>query len=49
VTKSFSVRSFGTRAAFKRAIFARTQMLELVADWPYLYNPTAKKLATLGR
>jgi len=45
LTKSFSVRRFGARGAFQRAAAARAQMLELVAERPYLYNTTAKKLA----
>lgn len=46
LTKSFSVRRFGARAAFQRAAAACAQMLELVAERPYLYNAMAKKYAT---
>lgn len=31
---------------FSNFLYSKRQMLELVADRPYLYNPTAKKLAT---
>lgn len=43
ITKSFSVRRFGYRQAFKRAAAARTDMLELVGDRLYLKHPIAKK------
>jgi len=45
VTKSFAVRRFGQREAFKRAVAARTQLLDLVGEQPYLNNATAKKFA----
>lgn len=44
-TKTFSVRKFGRREAFERAVAARAEMLELVEDRPYLYNATAKQFA----
>lgn len=40
------MKKFGAREAFKRAVAARAQLLELVGDRPYRYNPTAKKFAT---
>lgn len=45
VHKSFSVRKLGRREAFRLAVAARTRMLELVGDRPYLHNATAKKFA----
>ena len=45
ITKNFAVAKFGRRAAFKRAVAARTQMLALVGERPYLHHPTAKKFA----
>lgn len=44
-TKSFSVRRFGRREAFARAVAARAEMLALIDDRPYLYNATAKQCA----
>lgn len=43
--KSFSVRKFGHREAFRRAVAARTELLQLVDDRPYLKHSTAKRLA----
>jgi hypothetical protein len=45
ITKTFSVRKFGRREAFARAVAARAQMLARVEDRLYLYHPTAKKFA----
>jgi hypothetical protein len=45
VHKSFSVRKLGRREAFRLAVAARTRMLDLVGDRPYLHNATAKKFA----
>ena len=45
LTKSFSVKRFGRREAFRRAVAARARMLDLVADRPYLKHATAKKFA----
>ncbi len=43
IAKSFSVRKFGRREALKHAIAARRDMLAMVDDRPYLYDPIAKK------
>ncbi len=45
LTKSFSVRKFGNKEAFERAVAARDEMLVLVGDRPYLHDPVAKRLA----
>lgn len=45
ITKGFSVKKFGRRPAFKHAVAARAQFLDLLGERPYLYNPTAKKFA----
>lgn len=45
VHRGFSVRKFGERQAFKRAVAARLKLLELVPDRPYLKHATAKKFA----
>ncbi len=45
MTKSFAVRRFGERQAFRLAVAARAKMLDLVAERPYLHHPTAKKFA----
>jgi hypothetical protein len=45
VTKSFAVRRFGRREAFKRAVAARARMLDLVGERLYLKHATAKKFA----
>ena len=45
ITKSFSVRKFGNRGAFARAIATRRKMLAMVGDRLYLYNRIAKKFA----
>jgi hypothetical protein len=45
MTRAFSVRKFGSREAFKRAVAARARMLTLVGERPYLHHPTAKRFA----
>ena len=45
VTKGFSVKKFGRRPAFNLAVAARTQLLKLLGEQPYLYSSTAKKFA----
>jgi hypothetical protein len=42
-TKGFSVRRFGDRGAFERAVAARRQMLKLIADKPFLHSEAARK------
>lgn len=42
------MKKFGAREAFRRAVVARAQLLELVPDRPYLKHVTAKKLAAQG-
>jgi hypothetical protein len=48
IAKSFSIRKFGRREALKNAIAARRDMLALVDNRPYLYDPIAKKVAAKG-
>lgn len=43
--KSFSVRKFGNAEAFRLAVAARIEMLSMVQDRLFLYNPFAKKVA----
>ena len=45
VTKSFSVRRFGERQAFRFAAAARARMLDLVGERLYLKHATAVKFA----
>lgn len=45
IARSFSVRKFGCKEAFRRALEARQEMLALVPDRPYLYDPIAKEVA----
>jgi hypothetical protein len=45
ITKTFSVRKYGNQGAFARAVAARSEMLALVAERPYLYHSTAKRFA----
>ena len=40
-TRSFAVKKFGYREAYRCAVAARQQLLELVADKPFLRSPTA--------
>ena len=49
ISKSFSVRLFGKKNAFARAVVARNAMLADIEDRPYLSNPTAKQFAGTGR
>jgi hypothetical protein len=48
ITKTFSVRKFGSRKAFELAVKARREMLMLVGDRLYLYHPTARRFAAQG-
>ena len=41
-TRSFAVQKFGYKEAYRRAVAARQQLLELVADRPFLHSPTAR-------
>ena len=43
--KSFSVRRYGNDEAFRLAVAARTKMLALVRDQPFLYHSDAKEAA----
>lgn len=43
--RTFSVRKYGEREAFRLAVLARTEMLGKAEDRPYLYDPLAKRLA----
>lgn len=49
ITKSFSIRKFGRRKAFEQAVDARHDMIALVEDRPYLYHPTARRMAARGK
>jgi hypothetical protein len=40
-TRSSAVKKFGNEEAYRRAVAARQQLLELVADKPFLHSPTA--------
>lgn len=42
--KTFSVRKFGRREAFRLAVAARAELLEKVENRPYLYHSVAKRL-----
>ena len=46
IARSFSVRKFGRREAFARAVTARADLLAMIEDRPYLYNAVAKRFAT---
>jgi hypothetical protein len=46
IHKSFSVKRFGSREAFRRAVAARAQLLQLVPDRPYLKHATAMRFAS---
>jgi hypothetical protein len=39
LTRGFSVRRYGEREAFDRAVAARKEFLRLIADSPYLHSP----------
>lgn len=43
--KSFSVREFGHREAFGRAVAARAKMLQMMEDRPYIKHPIARRFA----
>lgn len=45
ISKTFSVGKYGRREAFRRAVAARSQMLEKVQHRLYLTHATAKRLA----
>jgi hypothetical protein len=45
VAKTFAVKKFGNRGAFERAVQARAELLELIENQPYLYDPLAKRIA----
>lgn len=45
LTKNFGVKRFGSRQAFRRAVAARAELLQLIGDRLYLQHPTAKKFA----
>lgn len=45
VAKSFSVRKYGEREAFRLAVAARCDLLAQIKDRPYLYHAVAKRLA----
>ena len=44
MTKTFSVRKFGRREAFRLAVAARSVLLAKVENRPYLYHAVAKRL-----
>lgn len=44
MAKSFSVRKFGRRKAFRLAVGARNELLAMVDNRPYLYHSVAKRL-----
>ena len=44
VHRSFSVLRFGETEAFRLAVAARAELLQLVAERPYLRHPIAKRL-----
>lgn len=43
--KSFSVRKYGEREAYRLAVAARSELLAMVEDRPYLYHVVAKRLS----
>lgn len=47
--KTFSVRKFGYRGAFRLAVAARTELLAGVTNGPYVCDPLAKRLVRQGR
>ena len=49
IHRSFSVRWFGERQAFRLAVAARAELLLRVENRPYLYDRTARKFAALQR
>lgn len=44
-TKTFSVKKYGERGAFKMAVTARKDLLDAVEDKPFLHHSVAKRLA----
>lgn len=46
VARSFSVKKFGAKEAFKLAVAARLELLRLVDDRPYLKDSVAKRFAS---
>lgn len=47
-TRAFSVRQYGDREAFRRAVAARTQLLALADDRTFLHDEEAKGLSCQG-
>ncbi|WP_291986610.1 AP2 domain-containing protein [Candidatus Accumulibacter sp. ACC007] len=45
-TKAFAVKKYGENRAFSLAVEARSQLLELVEDTPFLHDQVAKKFAS---
>lgn len=45
MTRSFSIKKFGKRAAFNLAVAARKDMLDALTPRPYLHSATAKRIA----
>lgn len=45
VAKSFSVKKFGEREAYRLAVAARSELLAMVENRPYLYHAAAKRLS----
>ena len=43
ITRSFGVRKYGGREAFRRAVEARAEMLSLIEDRPFVKHRTAKR------
>ena len=46
MAKSFSVRKFGRREAYRLAVAARAELLAKVENRPYLYDAVAKRLSS---
>jgi hypothetical protein len=47
IAKSFSVRLYGDKEAFRLAVAARSELLAKVENRPYLQHPMAKRLSRL--
>jgi|ERR1035437_3735055 hypothetical protein len=45
MAKSFSVRKFGRREAYRHAVAVRSELLAKVENRPYLYHSVAKRLS----
>lgn len=43
MTRTFAVKRYGYDAAFRLAVKARRELLEIIEDKPYLLHPTAKR------